>query len=181
MKRGKKLLILLLALILVGCAILAVEKIIEANIVYMTDKSIPVVSIDTENLKEIICTYQGETLTLRKDGDSWIYVEDPSNVPESSVMDEALNALSDVRADKILENAQDMAEYGLAGETLGSVTAVTDTQTVVLQIGKETAFQEQHYVSIGDGNVYIISDLKFLNRIPMVVSELQEPTITSST
>lgn len=181
MKRGKKLLILLLALVLVGSAIVAVEKIIEANIVYMTDKSIPVLSVDTENLKEIVCTYEGETLTLRKDGDSWIYVEDPSNVPEQSVMDEALEALGDVRAEKVLENVQDMAEYGLVGETLGSVTVVTDTQTVVLLIGSETAFQNQHYISIGDGNVYIVSDLKFLNRIPMVVSELQEPTISSST
>lgn len=180
MKRGKKLLILLLALALVGGGIWAVNAIVEANIVYMTDDSIPVVSIDTEKLTQLICSYEDSTITLKKEGSTWTYMEDPSIIPDQSVMDEALKALSNVRAEKALENAMDLAEYGLGEPPTGSITAVTDSETVVLYLGNETAFGEQRYVTVDHNKVYIIRDLDFFNRLPMYEEDLHEYTVPKS-
>lgn len=177
MTREKKLLILLLALVLVGGGIWAVNAIIEANIVYMTDTSIPVVSIDTENLTDLILKYEDSTVTLKKEGDGWTYMEDPSFVPDQSVMDEALTALSNVRAEKALDNAMELTEYGLGEPSTGSVIAVTDSETVVLYLGKETAFGEQRYVTLDRNKVYIIRDLDFFNRLPMYKEDLHESTV----
>ena len=177
MTRGKKLLILLLALVLVGGGIWAVNAIVEANIVYMTDNSIPVVNIDTEKVSDLILQYEDSTVTLKKEGDGWVYAEDPGIVPDQSVMDEALEALSNVRAEKALDNAMELDEYGLGDPSTGSITAITDSQTVVLYLGKETAMGEQRYVTLDRSTIYIIRDLDLFNRLPMYEEDLQEYTV----
>ena len=65
------------------------------------------------------------------------------------------SAVSDISAEKVIEEASDLAEYGL-DEPVCSITVTAEAETTI-DIGDETSLDGLRYVSIGDGNVYLVS------------------------
>ena len=63
-------------------------------------------------------------------------------------------AISTVTASKAIEDVEDLAQYGLE-DPVCSVT-VTAGKTSKLRIGNETGLGGQRYLSLGDGNVYLV-------------------------
>lgn len=179
MKRTKKLLILLLVLAVVAFAIVAINEIVKANIKPMTDNRTFVVGVDTDTLSSLVMTSKDGTLSLFREADSWIYAEDPTFVPDPRIIDEALTAVRQIKADKVLPNVQNPGEYGLDAPAY-TVTAVGE-QTVTIQIGIETALGEHRYISIGDGNVYIVRNIDLLTRLPFTPEDLVQPDINNDT
>ncbi len=65
------------------------------------------------------------------------------------------SAVSDISAEKVIEEVSDLAEYGL-DEPVCSITVTAEAETTI-DIGDETSLDGLRYVSIGDGNVYLVS------------------------
>lgn len=63
-----------------------------------------------------------------------------------------LSAISEVTATKVIEGVSELADYGL-DEPVCSIT----TDGLCLDIGGETGLDGLRYVSVGDGNVYLVS------------------------
>lgn len=154
MKRGKKLLLLTLVLVVVAGAALAALKFMPDEEVEETE-SISVLTLDAESITGLAWSYGDESLSFVCDGSVWSYSEDADFPLDTSYMSAMTSAVSDISAEKVIEEASDLAEYGL-DEPVCSITVTAEAETTI-DIGDETSLDGLRYVSIGDGNVYLVS------------------------
>ena len=155
MKRGKKLTLLLAVLVVLLAVTCAVLKFAPEDADTETeDPGVSVFTLDPETAAELTWTYEGETLTFVKAGDGWTYAGDSAFPLEESYLTSMLAALSDVIASKTIEAPEDLSQYGLS-EPACAVTVTADATTELL-IGDETGIGGERYLSVGDGNVYLV-------------------------
>ena len=155
MKRGKKLTLLLAVLVVLLAVTCAVLKFAPEDTNAETEEpGVSVFTLDPEAVTELTWTYEGETLTFVKTDGVWSYAGDSAFPPEESCLTSMLTALSDIVAGKTIEAPEDLSQYGLE-QPACAVTVTTDT-TAELLIGDETSIGGERYLSIGDGNVYLV-------------------------
>lgn len=157
MKRGKKLLTLLIALAVLSAAAVLVVKFGGGSGDETEEYTDTVIySVDTGSVSNITWTYNGETVGLSLSDDGWVYDEDDACPIDQDYPSMMLSYLSSVSASKTIENVDDLSEYGL-DEPACSVTVTAD-ETTQLLIGNETGLGGEYYLSLGDGNVYLVDD-----------------------
>ncbi len=104
-----------------------------------------------------------ETISLEKDQENnWTYPADAAFPLDQSYPDAMVQALKEIQAAKTIENVEDLSEYGLENAVC-SIT-VQGEKEYQLAIGEETGLGGQRYLSIGDGNVYLV-DASFLDTL----------------
>lgn len=90
-----------------------------------------------------------------------------------------VQALKEIQAAKTIENVEDLSEYGLE-DAVCSIT-VQGEKEYQLAIGEETGLGGQRYLSIGDGNVYLV-DASLLDTFALGLYDIVEKeTIPSMT
>ena len=157
MKRGKKLLLLLAVLVILVAAVLIVLRLDpEGADTEEEDTGVSVFTLDPETVTELRWTYEDEALTFVKSDGVWTYAEDSAFPLEESYLTAMLTVLSDVTAGKTIESPEDLAQYGLEGPAC-TVTVAADTEKELL-IGDETGIGGERYLSVGDGNVYLVDE-----------------------
>lgn len=155
MKREKKLLLLCLALIIVaGAAVAAVKYIPDEEV--EEAETIEVCTIDTGTITRLEWSYEGESLSFDCDGSVWSYTDDADFPLDADYMNAMTSAVSEVTATKVIEAVEDPAEYGL-DEPDCSITVTCGDAATTIDIGDETSLDGLRYVSVGDGNVYLVS------------------------
>lgn len=155
MKRGKKLLLLTLVLVLMAGVALAARKLTPKSKEADTgSEEISIFSVDTESVTKLTWTYQGETVALVDAGDGWMYENDRDFPLDESRLNTMLNALGEITASKTIENVEDLGQYGLE-EPVCSIS-VTAGKTSEIRLGDETGLGGQRYLSLGDGSVYLV-------------------------
>ncbi|MGN0968565.1 MAG: DUF4340 domain-containing protein [Oscillospiraceae bacterium] len=162
MKRGKKLMLLGLVLVVLAGASFAALKLnpdTDANS-STAEESVRIYSVDPDNVTKLSWTYNGETVTLMDAGDGWMYADDRNFPLDESYLDAMLDALSEITASKTIENVEDLAQYGLE-EPVCALTVTAGT-TSEIKLGDETGLGGQRYLSLGDGSVYLV-DSSLLN------------------
>lgn len=158
MKRGKKLILLLAVLVVLTAAVLIVLRLdLEGTDAEEEENAgVSVFTLDPEAVTELTWTYEDETLTFAKSDSGWTYAEDSAFPLEESYLTAILTVLSDVTAGKTIASPEDPAQYGLE-EPACTVTVTADTETE-LRIGNETGIGGERYLSVGDGNVYLVDE-----------------------
>ena len=153
MRRGKRLLIMLLALALVALA--------AAGAVYLLPdedleeyEEITLLSFEQEDAQALSYTYEDETVELVNDDGTWEYALDADFPLDSSYVDSMLASLSSLAATQEITAPEDTAQYGL-DEPVLTVTLTLDEE-ITLTFGDETTMGGERYVSTGDGNVYLV-------------------------
>lgn len=111
-------------------------------------------SVDAGSVTKLTWTCSGDTITMVDAGDGWMYEDDRDFPLDETRLDDMLNALSEITAGKTIENVEDLGEYGLE-DPVCAIT-VTAGKTSELRIGDETGLGGQRYLSLGDGNVYLV-------------------------
>ena len=152
MKRGKKLLLLCLTLIVVAGAALAAVKFIPDETVEETE-TIAVYTVAAEDIDPLAWDYEGESLSF---GSVWSYTDDADFPLQQSYLSAMTSAVSEITATKVIEAVDDLAEYGL-DEPVCSITVTSGDAATTIDIGDETSLDGLRYVSVGDGNVYLVS------------------------
>lgn len=155
MKRGKRLLLLCLALVVVASAAFAALKLVPDETVEEAE-TVQVCSFDEDSITKLQWTYEGETLCFDSDGSVWTYDADEDFPLDQAYMSAMTGAVSEVTATKVIEGADDLSEYGL-DEPVCSVAVTASGETTTIDIGDETSLDGLRYVSVGDGNVYLVS------------------------
>lgn len=156
MTRGKKLLALLLvlAVLAVGTALLSNMQLNEDA--QIDDTSVTILSVDTEAVTTLSWTYGGDSPSFVRSDDSWENAEDSAFPVDGTKLDLMLVSLTDVTASATIADVSDLSQYGLEEpECTISVTGGTDA---TLCIGSETTMGGERYVSLGDGNVYMVDE-----------------------
>ena len=157
MKRTQKLLCLLLALVLVSGAALAAVLLSPEGDETEGDPGVSVLSLDADSVTQLGWTYEEESLSFLLEDDTWVYAEDSTFPLSTSRVEAALSALCDLTASRTIEEAEDLAQYGLEEPTCTVEVTAGDTTTQLL-IGDETTMGGERYLSTGDGNVYLVDE-----------------------
>ncbi|MCD8375810.1 MAG: DUF4340 domain-containing protein [Oscillospiraceae bacterium] len=154
MKRGKKLGVLLLALaVLCGAAVLISQLTKDSAQATEEDEAVTILEVDSSQVTQLSWTYT-ESLSFTYDGENWTYTEDEDFPLDESCLEDMLDALNGLAASKTIENVEDYEQYGL--EDPACTVTVEGESQVVLKIGDESSSGESLYVSLGDGNVYMV-------------------------
>lgn len=154
MKRGRKLLFLLLALILILGATYAALRMDsgteeEEKAVYTT-----IFTVDTDEVTQIGWDYR-EPLSFTREGDSWVYDEDASFPLDETYVDTMLANIKQIQSSKTIENVENWDQYTLEVPICEITIAAGDT-THTIKIGEESSLGGERYLSIGDGNAYLV-------------------------
>ena len=155
MKRAKRIYILLGVLAVVCIAAFAVMQYQEQQeIIQNTDEII--LEVDAGTVQSLSWEYESETLAFHKDG-TWLYDEDEAFPVDEEKMNELLETFQAFGAAFIIHDVTDFAQYGL-DDPVCTIDLTTEDTSYEIQLGDYSTMDAQRYVSIGDGNVYLVKE-----------------------
>ena len=155
MKRSKRLCILLGVLAVACVATFALSR-YQAHQEQIETSDEVVLEIPVDSVQALSWEYDGEELAFHKD-DKWIYDEDEAFPVDGEKIEGLLEQFSAMAAAFIIENPEDLSPYGLSDPTC-SIVITTDEETYTILLGGYSTMDSQRYVSIGDGNVYLVAE-----------------------
>lgn len=97
-----------------------------------------------------------ETILAFHKNEGWKYDDDENFPVSEEKIDELLGLFESFGVSFIIENVEDYAQYGLDKPTC-SICIETEEETYEIELGDYSIMDEQRYLSIGDGNVYLAS------------------------
>ncbi len=154
MKRGKKLLALLLVLAAVLAAAWAATLLNPEYRSSEEEEAETVFTLDPDTVTALSWDYS-EPLEFEKEDGAWIYAPDPVFPLDSSYLDTILDTLSQIVSYKTIEDVEDWDQYTLE-VPICQIDLTAGGVDYTLMIGEETAVGGQRYFSIGDGCVYLV-------------------------
>ena len=144
-----------------------------------------VYSVKTDDIKSLEFIIDKKDTVFEKKDDSWVKKDETALPVNQTTLDSAASALEKVEADRVLENVDDLTEYGLDSPS-NSVTVTTDDGTTKFNIGDENTSTNQYYIAKDDedSTVYVVSSstvTPFMNSLYDYAQGEDFPTIDSST
>lgn len=158
MKRGKKLLSLLIVLAVLAGLAAAVQLINPDGEDGDTEtETITVFDVGEQTITGIGWSYEDVDLSFSYKEDAWQYDDDSDFPVDAAPLETMADTLSLITSEKVIESPEDLAEYGLE-EPVCTIRVTVDGTTHQLLLGAETSMGGQRYLSNGDGNVYLVDD-----------------------
>jgi hypothetical protein len=155
MKRSKKLLILLGVLVVVCLVTLIVSRIeIRKEEIKNSDETI--LALSTDSIDALSWRYNGTDLSFTRD-DGWHYDGDAAFPVDEAKIDALLAQFEDFGAAFIIENVEDYGQYGL-DDPLCTIDLTAGDTAYEITLDDYSTMDAQRYVSIGDGNVYLVTN-----------------------
>lgn len=155
MKKTRKLQILLIILVVVCVAAFAVTRYQKKQEeIKNTDQVI--LEINNEDVTALSWEHETSSLAFHKD-DTWVYDADEAFPVDEEKINDLLSVFSEFGATFVIENVVDYGQYGLDDPSC-TIHVTTENKTYNIQLGNYSELDEERYVSIGDGNVYLVSD-----------------------
>lgn len=151
--KAKKLIILLIvlaALVIVTLVISRQEE--KKEEIKNTDEV--VLELDSDAVTALAWETEENSLAFHKD-ETWLYDDDTAFPVDEEKIDALLEQFTELGVTFKIENAEDLSQYGLDDpECTIEITAGEEQHTILL--GSFSTMDEQRYLSIGDGNVYLV-------------------------
>ena len=144
-----------------------------------------VFSVKTDDIKSLGFIVDKKEVTFEKKDDSWVKKDETAFPVNQTTLDSAASAIETVEADRVLEDVEDLTEYGLDSPS-NTVTVDTADGTTKLNIGDENTSMNQYYISRDDDDstVYVVAAdtvSPFMNSLYDYAQGEDFPTIDSST
>lgn len=155
MNRSKRVYILLGVLVIFCVLTLGVSKYEERREKIKNSDKI-IMEISSEDVTALSWEYESETFAFHKD-ENWLYDEDEKFPVNEEKINQLLKNFQSFGVSFIIEDAQDLSQYGLS-EPLCTINIGMGEETCEISLGNYSEMDEERYVSIGDGNVYLVSD-----------------------
>ena len=89
-----------------------------------------VFSVKTDDIKSLEFIVDKKEVTFEKKDDSWVKKDETAFPVNQTTLDSAASAIETVEADRVLEDVEDLTEYGLDSPS-NTVTVDTDRKSVV--------------------------------------------------
>lgn len=153
MKRGKKLCSLLAVLVLLLGATWLAARWDPENAAEETAGT-TVFSLDADAVTNIRWDYS-EELSFTKEADTWVYDEDPAFPLDTAYIDTMLANIRQITSTKTIEHVENWDQYTLEIPVCEITVTAAGTEHT-LKIGEETSLGGERYLSIGDGNAYLV-------------------------
>ena len=153
MSRSKKLYILLGVLAVACVATFAVMQ-MEDRKEQIRETGEIILELPTESVQSLSWDYNETSLTFHKDG-VWLYDEDENFPVSEEKINELLEQFQAFGAAFIIEDVEDFGQYGL-DDPICTISLSTEGQDYEIKLGDYSKMDSQRYLSIGDGNVYLV-------------------------
>ena len=153
MNRSKRLSVLLCVLVIFCALTLGVSKYEERKEKIKNSDEI-ILELNSEDVTELSWEYGSEEFAFHKD-ENWLYDEDEHFPVNEEKMDQLLENFQSFGASFIIEDAEDLSQYGL-GDPLCTIHIGLEEENYEILLGNYSEMDEERYVSIGDGNVYLV-------------------------
>lgn len=155
MKRFKKIYILSGTLAVVCLATIGVMQLEERKEkIKNTDEII--LSVPVDSVSALSWEYESETFSFHKN-EKWLYDEDEAFPVEEDEINRLLEQFQELGASFIIEEAEDYGQYGLE-EPACTIRLTSEEGEYEILLGGYSSMDSQRYVSIGDGNVYLVKN-----------------------
>lgn len=164
MKRAKKLYILLGVLVAV-CAITFGVSRYQTRQEEIKNSGEVILEVPTDSVESLSWDVGDRSFSFHKEtteGDTdsesiWIYDEDDVLPVDKTKINNLLSCFESLTAAFVIENPEDLGQYGLTDPSCTINFSDGETSYTVL-LGDYSPMDSQRYVSIGDGNVYLVSE-----------------------
>lgn len=176
MKRFKKIYILLGVLAVVCLATLGVMQ-IEEHKEKIKNSDEVIMSVPADSVSSLSWEYESGTFAFHK-GEKWLYDADEAFPVDEEKINRILEQFQEFGAAFIIEEVEDYGQYGL-DEPVCTIHLTTEAQTYDILLGDYSSMDSQRYVSIGDGNVYLVKKDPF-DYFEVTINDLIEHDRTPS-
>lgn len=155
MKRAKRIYVLLGVLAVVCVAAFAVVNYQEEQErIANTDEVI--LEVDTDAVESLSWSYDETSLAFHKE-EGWLYDDDEAFPVDEEKIAGLLEQFQALGASFIIEDVTDYGQYGL-DDPVCTIDIATADESYEIQLGDFSTMDAQRYVSIGDGNVYLVQN-----------------------
>lgn len=155
MKRSKKLQVLL-GVLLVMCVITFGVLKYEEHKEEIKNSDEVILELASEDVTALSWEYESNSLAFHKD-DTWIYDNDEEFPVDEEAVEELLSQFEEFGVSFTIENVEDYAQYGLDDPEC-TINIETEDKTYEILLGDYSTMDSERYVSIGDGNVYLVQN-----------------------
>lgn len=155
MKRSKRLIILLGVLVVACAATFGVMRYEERKEQIKNSDEI-ILELPSDTVQALSWEYESESLSFHRD-DKWLYDEDEAFPVDEEKIGELLSQFNAFGASFIIEEVEDYGQYGLKNPTC-TISLTAGDQSYEILLGDYSKMDSQRYVSIGDGNVYLVKN-----------------------
>ncbi len=155
MKRSKRLIVLLCVLCVACAATFGVLRYEEYKEKIQNSDQV-ILEIDGDSVQSLSWEYEDEALSFHKD-ESWLYDGDEAFPVDEEKINERLELFQEFGVSFIIEDVEDFGQYGL-DKPICTITLKTEDETYEILLGDYSKMDSQRYVSIGDGNAYLVKN-----------------------
>jgi len=156
MKRSKKMIVLVAVLVVACIATFALTQYEEKQEEIKNSDAI-ILEIPADTADALSWEFTEDGLAFHKGEDGWLYDDDEAFPVSEDKINDILANFEAFGAAFIIENVEDYSQYGL-DEPEGTIHLTAGEQSYDIKMGAFSKMDEQRYVDIGDGNVYLVSN-----------------------
>lgn len=153
MKRSKRIYILLAVLAVVCIATFIVSR-VEEHKEKIKNTDAVILEIPPDSVKTLSWEHDSKKFALHKD-DKWIYDADEQFPVDQDRIDKLLKVFEKFGAAFIIEDVENFGQYGL-DKPVCTIRLSDGDKSYEIKLGDFSKMDAQRYVSIGDGNVYLV-------------------------
>lgn len=156
MKRAKKLYILL-GVLAAACLATVIALGVEEYKEQIRTSVAVILEIPPEEVTALSWEYQEEALAFHKEEDTWLYDQDAAFPVDPEKIEGFLERFEAFGVTFVIEDVEDYGQYGLEGPLCTIQLSSGDTEYTIT-LGDFSTMDSQRYVSIGDGNAYLVAE-----------------------
>lgn len=155
MKRNKKIGILCGILACVSLAAFGVSKFEEQKEMIKNSDEV-ILKVNSDEVKALSWECDTGSFAFHRDeGGGWLYDEDEAFPVDEEKINGMLELFEEFGVSFIIEEVEDFGQYGL-DTPVCTVRMETESETYQILLGDYSTMDSQRYVSVGDGNAYLV-------------------------
>lgn len=154
MRKATKLYALLGVLLVVCIAAFAVSR-YEEKKEQIKNSGEVILEIPTDSVTALSWTNESGTFSFTKD-ETWVYDDDNAFPVDEEKINDLLEQFTSFAAAFAIDDVEDYSQYGL-DEPICTIHITVGEESYTVELGDFSKMDEQRYVSIGDGKVYLVS------------------------
>lgn len=155
MKRNKKLAILCTILLCVSLAAFGVSRYEKQKEIIKNSDEV-ILEIDSDEVNTLSWECDTGSFAFHRDEDgSWLYDEDEEFPVDEEKIRGLLELFEEFGVSFIIEEVEDYGPYGLDSPVC-TIRLETEADTYEILLGDYSTMDSQRYVSVGDGNAYLV-------------------------
>ena len=144
----------LLGILLVICAVAFAVSHYEEKQEQIKNSGEVILEIPTDQVTALSWTNDSGTFSFTKD-ETWAYEDDAAFPVDEEKISSLLAQFESFEASFVIENIDDYAQYGLDAPVC-TIRITAGGESYTAELGDFSKMDEQRYISIGDGKVYLV-------------------------